>query len=304
MTLIEYMKTSQDPLQSGVIETFARTSPILQDMPFIDIEGAALPYNREQRLPGIAFRGLNEAYDESTGVVNPQVEKLKIMGGDADTDRALMKWEKNFEERRATDLDMKAKAAALYFTKCFFDGDESSDPRQFDGLNARLTGNQVITAGADGANLDQNLLDRTIAAVKGTPDALYMGKKMQRQITHLFRNSSIMSDTKDAFGKQVLTYAGVPIHLIEEDNDDNEILAFDETQGSSVGVCGSLYAVRFGAREFICGLQTEPLNTRDLGELQTKACFRSRIEWYVSIAVFQVKSAARLKGITVITGVN
>ncbi len=132
-TLIEYMKQTTSELLAGVIEKFARTSPILEQLPFKEIVGNALKYNRETTLPGIAFRGVNEAYSEDTGVINPETEALKIMGGDADTDRALQKWEKNFGARRATDLMMKVKAAALFFTKNFFDGDEASDPREFDG---------------------------------------------------------------------------------------------------------------------------------------------------------------------------
>lgn len=295
-TLIEYMKTTQSELLQGVIEKFAKTSPILELLPFKDIVGNAYTYNVEDSLPGIAFRGLNEAYDEDTGIVNPQTENLKIMGGDADTDRALQKWEKNFGERRATDLMMKVKAAALYFTKCFFDGDESSAPKEFEGLNRRLTGNQVITAGANGAVLSLALMNQLIDAVKGKPDALFMGKKFKRQINNLAESSTILSITKDQFGTDIQAFAGIPIYPIEEDNSDNTILAFDETQGNS-SVTASCYAVKFGVDEFLCGLQTEPLEAYDLGELETKPAFRSRIEWLIAIAIFHPKSAARLKGV-------
>ena len=298
-TLIEYMKTTTSELLAGVIEEFARTSPILELLPFKEIIGNALTYNKEDSLPGIAFRGVNEAYDEDTGVINPETENLKILGGDADTDRALQKWEKNFGERRATDLMMKVKAAALYFTKCFFDGDESSAPREFDGLNVRLTGNQVITdSGGNGANLSESFMNQLIDAVQGRPDALYMGKKCRRQVNNLAKSSTILTVTKDQFGEPIQAYAGIPIYVIEEDNSDNTILAFDETKGSSSGVCASMYAVKFGVDTHLCGLQTEPLEAYDLGELDTKPAFRSRIEWLITIAIFHSKSAARLEGIT------
>lgn len=299
-TLIEYLKTTQSEILQAVIEKFARTSKILELLPFKDIIGNALRYNLEDSLPGIAFRGLNEAYDEDTGVLNPQTEHLKIMGGDADTDRALMKWEKNFGARRATDLMMKVKAAALYFTKCFFDGDESSAPKEFEGLNRRLTGNQVITAGTDGANLTMALMNQLIDAVKGTPDALYMGKRFRRQLNDLFEDSIIITVTKDQWGEDITAFAGVPIYIIEEDNSDDTILDFDETQGSTTGACASCYAVKFGVDEFLCGLQTQPIEAYDLGELETKPAFRSRVEWLMTIAIFHPKSAARLKGVTAV----
>lgn len=296
-TLIEYMKSTQSEILQAVIEKFARTSAILELLPFKEIVGNALTYNIEDSLPGIAFRGLNEAYDEDTGIINPQTENLKIMGGDADTDRALQKWEKNFGQRRATDLMMKVKAAALYFTKSFFDGDEASAPREFDGLNQRLTGNQVITAGANGDALTLALLNQLIDAVKGRPSALYMGKRARRQINNLAESSTILSITKDQFGEEISAFAGIPIYIIEEDNSDNTILDFDETQGNS-DVTASYYAVRFGVDEFLCGLQTEPIEAYDLGELEVKPAFRSRVEWLMTIAIFHPKSAARLKGVT------
>ena len=296
-TLIEYMKQTTSELLQGVIEKFARTSPILEQLPFKEIVGNALKYNRETSLPGIAFRSVNEAYDEDTGVINPETEALKILGGDADTDRALQKWEKNFGARRATDLKMKVKAAALFFTKNFFDGDEASDPREFDGMNIRLTGDQVLSGGTDGGNISMSLMNQLIDAVSGRPDALYCGKKFRRQINNLAESSTILTITKDAFGEEITAFAGVPIRIIEEDNSDNTILAFDETQGTS-SVCASIYAVKFGVDTYLCGLQTEPLEAYDLGELEVKPAFRSRIEWLITIAIFHSKSAARLKGIT------
>jgi hypothetical protein len=301
-TLYEYHKQTDDPVLSGVIEEFL-DSTILRFLPFKEIQGSAIEYNKESRLPGIGFRGVNEAYDESTGVINPQKEAIKIMGGDADTDIALMKTEKNFGERRASDILMKAKAARTYFEKIFIDGDEESVPKQFDGLNQRLTGSQVIEAGEDGANLDANgnMLDRLIHAVQGNPDLLIMGKAMLRQMNYRFRNDSIMNITKDQYGYMVDYYAGIPIAILEEDNNGDTILDFDETQGES-SETGSIYAVRLGVDQWLCGLQNEPPDGRDLGEMSSKPAYRYRIEWLVGMCIFHSKAAARLKGITKISG--
>ena len=55
LTLTEASKLIQNPLQRGVVETFARTSPVLERLPFMDVNGNAYSYNVEQTLPGIAF---------------------------------------------------------------------------------------------------------------------------------------------------------------------------------------------------------------------------------------------------------
>src|SRR5690625_3375738 len=90
LTLPEAAKLSTDILQRGVIETFARESAVLEMLPFMEIEGNSYRYNQEQTLPGVGFRGVNEAYDESTGVVNQLSEGLVIAGGDVDVDRFIV----------------------------------------------------------------------------------------------------------------------------------------------------------------------------------------------------------------------
>lgn len=83
LTLAESAKLSQDNLHRGVLETFVQESPILDRIPFMQIEGNAYAYNEEATLPGVAFRKVNEAYTESTGTVNQKTETLYILGGDA-----------------------------------------------------------------------------------------------------------------------------------------------------------------------------------------------------------------------------
>ena len=47
LTLTEGAKLSNDVLLEGVIETVINDSPVLQQMPFIEIVGNGLTYNRE-----------------------------------------------------------------------------------------------------------------------------------------------------------------------------------------------------------------------------------------------------------------
>jgi len=148
LTLLEAAKLVQDPLKRGVIEIFPRVSPVLERLPFFNVNGQAYKYNQEETLPGIAFRGINESYTESTGIVNPQVEALYVLGGISSVDRALVKTQGNVNNLRAVYDSMKAKAAALEYTKKFFKGDNSTDPNEFDGLENRLTGDQVLDQGS------------------------------------------------------------------------------------------------------------------------------------------------------------
>jgi hypothetical protein len=52
LTLTEGAKLSNDVVLQGVIETIVKDSPVLQQMPFIDLVGNALTYNRENAAAG------------------------------------------------------------------------------------------------------------------------------------------------------------------------------------------------------------------------------------------------------------
>ena len=186
ITLLEAAKLVTDPLKRGVIEIFPRTSPVLERLPFFPVNGQAYKYNTEKTLPGIAFRGINESYTESTGIVNPAVEALYILGGLSKVDRALVKTQGNENSLRSTYDGMKAKSVALEYTKKFFKGDNSTDPNEFDGLEKRLTGNQVISMGSTdgGDTLTLAKLDETIDAVQGSPDVLFMNKNHAAEGKH------------------------------------------------------------------------------------------------------------------------
>jgi hypothetical protein len=295
---------STDTLQRGVIEVFTRNSAVLEMLPFMEIVGNAYAYNIEETLPGIAFRGVNEGYTESAGVINQESETLYIVGGDVDVDRFLAQTRGNVNNLRAIQTEMKSKALALEFTKVFFKGDKTANPKQFDGLEKRVTGDQVIFAdgaGTAGASLDDTQflakLDELIDAVEGEPDVLFMSKAMRRKIKGVLQRSQhYIENGSDSFGRPVTTYAGIPIRVIETDAQGNEILGFNETVGADTDTA-SIYAVKFGEEQYVSGLQNGSVNVRDLGEIDEKPVFRTRIEFYAGLAVFHPRSVARLRGI-------
>lgn len=297
LTMLEAAKLMDNPLAQGTVEIIAGNNPVLERLPFIDIQGNAYRYNREGTLPGIAFRGINEGYTESTGVLNPQVETLTICGGDSDYDIALVKMGTGSNSVRAAHDAMKAKSLSLTWLKTFFDGNADTNPREFDGLNRRLAGPQVIDAGgAGGATLTLDKVDELIDSVQGTPTALLMNKDCRRKITKLSQGTAAVTMTADALGRPLATYAGVPIGLVEDDAGGDAILGFDEDDGSGNADTCSMYAVKFDLSTFH-GIQTAPMDVRDLGELDSKPVLRTRMEWYAALVLKHPRAAARLRWI-------
>jgi len=307
LTLLESAKLSQDKLQRGVVETFVQNANVLQMLPFMEIEGNAYTYNREETLPGIAFRGVNEGYTESTGTVNPVTESLVIMGGDADVDRFIAQTRSNINDQRAIQTALKTKALAYQFQNAFFNGDTAVDAKSFDGLKKRLTGDQVIEADSNGLeigasstnmHLFMEALDALIYQVSGKADALFMDSKTLLKVKSIARQLGYFEQTTDAFGKSVVAYDGVPLFDAGNTAEGTKIIGHDETVGTATNTT-SIYAVKFGEEEYVSGLTNGGVMVYDLGELETKPSYRTRIEFYNGIAIFNGKAAARLKGLIV-----
>jgi hypothetical protein len=296
VTLVQAQAASTNMLQRGVIQTFIDESPVLDRLPFMEIEGNAYQYTKESALPGIAFRAVNAAYTESTGAVVNATVGLKIFGGDADVDRFIARTMGNLMDQRALQTRLKAKAAAIFFTQNFFSGLGTGDT--FEGLQVMLTGAQVISAGVNGAALTLAMLDDTLAAVIGGADVIYANDWLIRKINALVRaTGAIPPEPRTEYGKLVFSYAGIPLMDPGLSTDGvTRILPFTETQGTDT-TTASIYAVKFGEQEFVSGVTNGGIDVYDLGELETKPAFRTRIEAYMAIANFNGKSAARLKGL-------
>lgn len=300
LTLLEAKKLNDgNAIRQAVIETFASSSEILRVLPFENIAGNAMKYNQEEQLPGVAFRGVNEAFAESTGILNPVTEALYISGGDLDVDKFIV--DTQGEGARSVHEAMKIKALALDWTEKFIKGDTASDPRQPDGLQNRITGNQLISNGATsgGDPLSLLKLDELIDQVND-PQFLIMNKKMRRRLTAAARDTSVsghITYDPDEFGRRVTRYNELPILIVDENAAGSQILGFTEAAEGGGSTATSIYCVSFGDG-MMQGIQNAVMDARDLGELETKPVFRTRVEWYAGFAIYHGKSAARLYSIS------
>jgi hypothetical protein len=296
LTLVEAAKLETgDVVRQAIIELYAGSSDILGALPFESISGNAMKYNRESALPGVGFRGVNEAYTPSTGVLNPLTESLVIAGGDLDVDKFIL--DTMGQNQRSVHEAMKVRALALAWTKKFIKGDSLSDPREFDGLQTRVTGDQKIAAGATAngtvlslAKLDE-VKDQTL-----NPTHWIMSKAMARKFSAAARNTAVggyITYDKNELGQRIMAYDGLPILTVDLDNAGTAVLPFTEAATSGTATATSIYCVSMGDGALV-GLQNGGIDVRDLGELQTAPVFRTRVEWYNAFAIFNGRAATRL----------
>jgi len=292
MTQAEAAKLTNDMLIAGVIETIVSESSVLQLLPFEDVVGTAITYNRENVAPTVAWYDPGDTWLEDTPTFTQKTASLKILGGDADVDNFLQQTYRNPNDLEAEVLLQKAKATAYEFSATFYDGDSALDPKQFDGL-AKIASaeSRETAAGANGAALTLDMMDALIDEIKpGRPDALLMAKRTRRKLSSLRRSSGNLLETDvDAFGRRALFYDGIPLLV-------DDFIPTNEVQGTSGAVCSSIYAVRFG-RSGITGLQNGGITVEPVGELETKDATRHRVKWYVGLALFTPLGIQRLKGI-------
>ena len=302
LTLAEASKLSNDMLLQGVVETIVKDSPILQGLPFIEIVGNGLTYNQEKTLPSIDFYDVGDTWTESTPTFEQKTANLKIMGGDADVDNFLKATRSNLQDLEAAIVELKSKALKDKFEEIFIYGDATTSPKQFDGLRLLIdttsASDQVIAAGASGATLTLSMLDELIDAIKGgKPNILLMSRRSRRKINALVRAAGGMMETdRDKWGNFVQFWDGIPIGVNDWILDTHVVSSSVET-ATTGGTCSTIYAFQVGEGA-LCGL-TGPgqLTVEPIGSLETKDASRTRIKWYVSLALFSSIKAAALIGV-------
>lgn len=277
MILLEQAKLlTQNMLQRGVIETMAKTSGVLARLPFIEVVGSGYAYNVVDELPTVEYRAVNNGYTESTATLTQAVENLVILGGDADVDLFLTRTHSNLNDIRAIHTELKAKAVSRQFEKDFFVGNGTSNTMK--GLDQRITDSVAGTL-IDKESLTLADLNELLDAVVDGADCLFMSKTMRRKVLNLLQeNKHYIENGTDAFGRMVSKYGDVEIVPV----DDSLIPA------------GKIYAVKFGTDSYVHGLSNGGVQVMDLGQLDTKPCYRTRIEFYCGLATKHKKCFAVL----------
>jgi len=291
LTLVEASKLSNDVLLTGVIETIAAESPVLQRLPFIQITGNGLTYNRENASPTAAFYDVGDTWSEDTPTFTQLTATLKVMGGDADVDNFLKSTRSDLQDLEAAVVQIKARAVRALFDNTFVNGNVSTNAKSFDGIDRLTAAGQTVSMGANGASLTLAKLDELVDVIKGgKPDMLLMSRRTRRSLNVLARASgSFLEADRDQFGQMLQFYDGVAIGI-------NDYISDAQTVGTSTD-CSVVYVMQFGDGA-LSGL-TAPggLAVERVGSLETKDASRVRVKWYASLALFNTVKLAKLTGV-------
>ena len=147
VNLTEASKLATDILLKGIIETVVKDSPILQKLPFSQITGNSLKYNREKTLPTAAwYAPVTGTWVTSPPAFEQCTASLSILGVDADVDNFLKSTRSNVQDLEAACIELAAKSVRHEFENVFLNGSGSSD--QPTGLYLTLKGTAWVAATA------------------------------------------------------------------------------------------------------------------------------------------------------------
>jgi hypothetical protein len=290
ITLPEYAKGfANEDMRRTVIEMFTQYSDIFEVMPFETLRGSKYQGYREAALPVPVFRGINEASSSGHGTISPFDEATYIIDHDIDVDRAIQ--DRHGPERRNYEERMGITAFARLWVDTFIKGDQSTNPRVFNGLNVRarkfgrLYHNSVASGGAalSLANLDQFL--NNISRKSGTTYLLvpFISLPLWIQAARTQTLTGFVMQTWDEIGMPKLRYAGLRLLFGYPKDDQVPVLQFNEVAtGGGSAVTASCYGLTMG-EGMLRGITVRPLTPEDVGLLQDRKTYRTHIGWDVGI---------------------
>jgi hypothetical protein len=311
VTLAQAKLNVQDDLQMGIIDEFAKSSFILNNIPFDDCVsptggGATLTYGYTRLItqPTAGFRAINTEYTPHEVERKRFTTDLKVFGGSYEIDRIIAGMGGIVDEV-TLQSNQKVKAASSLFSDTIINGNSSTDEQVFDGLDVALTGSDtevtstidLSTSAAVTNNYMQFLdeLDEFLMGLDGTPSALMGNTKMIAKLRAIARRAGMYQTTKNDFGQNVEWYGNVPfVDLGAKPGTNDPIVATNE--GTT-----SLYAVRFGIDGFhaISMAGHAPVKIW-LPDFSTAgAVKKGEVEMVAGCALKATKAAGVLRGIKV-----
>lgn len=264
VTLAQAKLNVQDDLQMGVIDEFAKSSYLFNNLTFDDVVsptggGATLTYGYTRLItqPTAAFREVNSEYAPQEVTKQRYTADLKVFGGSFEIDRIIANMGGIIDEV-TLQIQQKTKAAAALFNDTVINGDSAVDAKAFDGLEKALIGSstEYIPGAAidlsDSAAVDANWkvfldnLDEFLMGLDGTPSFIAGNTKLIAKIRAVARRAGMYMTKLNEFGQQVEYYGITPlVDLGAKAGSNTPVVSIDGVSGET-----SLYAARLGLDGF------------------------------------------------------
>lgn len=313
VTLAQAKLNVTDDLQLGIIDEFAKSSFILNNIPFHDCVspvggGATLTYGYTRLItqPTAEFRAVNAEYTPSEVQKQRYTTDLKVFGGAYEVDRIIANMG-GIADEVALQASQKVKAASALFSDTIINGDSATNPLVFDGLDVAVTGTDT-EYNASGTAIDLSTteavdtnykvfvdqLDEWLYSLDGV-SAILCNDKMAAKFRAIARRMGMYQLTKNDFGQRVEHYGAIPFVDLGAKAGSN-----DPIVGINSGVT-SIYAVKFGLDGFhAISMAGQPPVKTWLPDFSTAgAVKKGEVEMVAGCALKSTKAAGVFRNIKV-----
>lgn len=307
ITLPEYAKgLEKSDIRRPIVELFSKESDVFQTLQFEGLSGPVYEGYREAQLPTASFRGINEAAGSSDGTIEPFQESSYVIDEYLDVDRAIV--DRAGPATRAQKEAMKVKAIIRLATDALFKGDNTTNPREPDGLQKRADRwNRVMpnATGAGGGPLSLAKLDAAIANT-ARPTHIIMPYGLKKYFPAMLRSTAIagfvVRNDLNALGKTTYMYGDLPILFGYPIDKHATLLPFTEAAyGGGSAVCSSVYVVSMSGEDGgLKGIQLKPMDVQDVGLLLTGTAplYRTWFTWDFGFVIENEYTFTRLSSVT------
>ena len=311
VTLAQAKLNVTDDLQLGIIDEFAKSSFIMNNIPFADVVspvggGATLTYayTRLVTQPIAEFRAVNGEYGTHEVEKQRYTSDLKVLGGAFEIDRIIAGMG-GIADEVALQSSQKVKAASALFSDTIINGNSSTDANVFDGLDVAVTGSDTEHIGdidlstsakvTENSTAFQDELDEWLLSMDGI-DCLMMNTKALAKMRAVARRHSMYQAKLDNFGKQVEYYGEIPMIDLGAKPGSNEPIVGIDGEGKT-----AIYAVRFGMDGFhAVSMAGQPPVKIWLPDFSTAgAVKKGEVEMVAGCALKSTKAAGVFRGIKV-----
>lgn len=315
ITLAQAKLNVQDALQMGVIDEFAKSNFLFNNLTFDDVVsptggGATLTYGYTRLItqPTAAFRAVNSEYAPQEVTKQRYTTDLKVFGGSFQIDRIIANMGGIVDEV-SLQMQQKIKAASALFNDTVINGDSAVDANAFDGLEKALTGSSteyIPGAAIDlstSAQVDANwksfldMLDEFLMGLDGTPSFIGGNTKLIAKIRAVARRAGMYLVSKNDFGQQIESYGNIPlVDFGTKAGSNTQVVATDGVSGET-----SLFAARLGLDGFhaVSMAGVSPVQSW-LPDFKTAGAVKTgEVEMVAAVALKATKAAGVMRKIKV-----
>jgi hypothetical protein len=325
-TIAEAALNEKDPLRMGVLMLFWLESNIMASIPFFTVNRLGISMTRQVRtsLTKPGWVAIGEAYGKSTAHLEQVEETVFKLGRDIDIPKGLENLDGQFEDPRVLMTETELKTLTYEFNEAAINGPfiganppgaplanapagirtRINDVAGEVGLGDALLapGGAATPFGPNASSLNHHsvldAMNRSMYFLDGKrPDSAYCNKTFLLALESAFRREQLFSITRDQYERIVYTFRDCPIYDVGTKADQSTPIITDTEAFGGQTDCTSIYFAHVGVRTHFHGWEKEPLDVRDLGELQTEPVMRTRVDWSPGLASWHVRSLARVQGI-------